>query len=154
MFIIEAHYISYEVHSEFLRIMQIKLCPPSVLRLIFMSALTTLKSFIGSVCFWSTLRVVHVTSSHCPPLYSYQVLTARYGTCNEESRTPGKGLELSTVVKQSDWLWRTTSFYQPGKVYFLSIVRRTETFRLRNCFLPCEVLPLPEESEVGTAMCH
>jgi len=50
MFIIEAHHIFYEVHSETLCIMQIKLSPPSLLSLIFMSDLSTLKSFVGSVC--------------------------------------------------------------------------------------------------------
>jgi len=53
-----------------------------------------------------------------------------------------KGMELrTTIVKQSDFLGRTTSFYQLRNVCFSSIVRRIETYRLRYYFLPCEILP-------------
>ena len=50
MFIIEAHYISYEVHYDSLCIMRNEFGLPSVLNLIFMVVLSTLKSLVGSVC--------------------------------------------------------------------------------------------------------
>jgi hypothetical protein len=78
MFIIEVHYISYEVHYDSLCIMRNEFGLPSVLNLIFMVVLSTLKSLVGSVDLWSTLCVVHVSSCHCPRLYRYQVLTDRY----------------------------------------------------------------------------
>jgi len=84
MFIIEAHYIFYELHSESLCIMRNEFGLPSVLNLIFMSALSTLKRLVelkrlvDSVCLLSTLCVVHVTSRRSPRLYRYQVLTERY----------------------------------------------------------------------------